>query len=554
MTTDAPQGPTLPLILSVDDDPPVLDAVVGDLRSRYGASYRVLGAASGADALELLERATRRGDQVAAIVADQRMPGQSGTELLAAAKRLQPLLRSVLLTAYADTDAAIAAINEVSLDHYIMKPWDPPEEHLYPVLDDLLEEWQANRPPPETGLRLVGERWSAASHRLREYLARNLVRFRWLDVERPETQAVLAAVGTGNALPLLLLEDGRVLADPNLDEVAELLHLTGRPEVDFYDLVVVGAGPAGLAAAVYGGSEGLRTLVVEAEAPGGQAGLSSRIENYLGFHRGVSGSELTRRALAQARRFGSVVVSPRRAIRLGNAHPHHVLELDDGRELYCGAVILATGVQYRRLEAAGADRLTGAGVYYGAGAFEADAWKGERVVVVGGANSAGQAAIHLSQTAAEVVMVVRAAGLGDRMSHYLIDRIERTPAIVTRTGTEVTAARGADRLMSVCLRGPGGSVEELDAAGMFVFIGARPRTDWLEAQIVRDEHGYVLTGPALRPGYWSLDRDPFLLETSRPGVFAVGDVRSTSTKRVASAVGEGSAAVQFVHAVLRGPS
>ncbi len=551
MTAEA-AGPRLPLILSVDDDPPVLEAVVADLRNRYGQSYRVVGAKSGEEAMELLEHWTRRGDQVAVIVADQRMPGQSGTELLAAAKRLQPLLRSVLLTAYADTDAAIAAINEVSLDHYIMKPWDPPTEHLYPVVDELLEEWHANRPPAETGLRLIGERWSAASHRLREYLSKNLVRFRWLDVERPETKAVLAAVRSGSTLPLLLLEDGEVLADPTPAEVAERLGLTGRPEVDFYDLVVVGAGPAGLAAALYGGSEGLRTLVIEAEAPGGQAGLSSRIENYLGFPGGVSGSELTRRALAQARRFGSVVVSPRRAVGLLDASPHHALELDDGRRLFCGAVILATGVQYRRLEAAGADELTGAGVYYGAGAFEPDAWAGERVVVIGGANSAGQAAIHLSQSAAEVVVVVRAASLGERMSHYLVDRIERTKAIVTRTGTRVVAVRGPDRLTSVSLSGPDGAIEDLDAAGMFVFIGARPRTDWLEGQVVRDEHGFIVTGPALKPGYWSLDRDPFLLETSRPGVFAVGDVRSSSTKRVASAVGEGSAAVQFVHAVLRG--
>lgn len=541
-----------PFLISVDDNPPVLEAVVADLRARYGGSYRVVGAESGPVALEIIEKATRRGVPVAAIVADQRMPGQSGTELLAAAKRIQPHVRSVLLTAYADTDAAIAAINDVSLDHYIMKPWDPPEQHLYPVVDELLEEWNATRPRPESGIRLVGERWSAASHRLREFLAKNLVHFRWLDADLPEAKALLASTRGERTLPMVILDSGQVLADPSPEEAAHALGLSGQFDVDFYDLVVVGAGPAGLAAAVYGGSEGLRTLVVEAEAPGGQAGLSSRIENYLGFPGGVSGSELARRALAQARRFGSVVVSPRRAVRLKDAYPQHVIVLDDGRDLLCGSIILATGVQYQRLRAAGADELTGSGVYYGAGAFEPDAWKGEQVVIVGGANSAGQAAVHLSQRAEQVTIVVRAASLDERMSRYLVDRIERTPNIVTRTHATVTAARGADRLSSVLLQAADGATEEIDAAGMFVFIGARPRTDWLDGQVVRDEHGFVITGPALKPAYWSLDRDPYLMETSRPGVFAVGDVRAASIKRVASAVGEGSAAVQSVHAVLRG--
>jgi thioredoxin reductase (NADPH) len=551
--SDAPPSTTpRPLILSVDDDPPVLDAVVADLRERYGGTYRVAGAASGPEALELVERVTLRGGEVAAIVADQRMPGQSGTELLVEAKRLQPHLRSVLLTAYADTDAAIAAINDVSLDQYVLKPWDPPEERLYPVLDELLEEWQATRPRPGAGLRVIGERWSAVCHRLREFLARNLVPFRWLDAEAPEAGPLLAAIGSDVTLPVVILEDGRVLVDPTSAEVADALGLSGQATVDFYDLVVVGAGPAGLAAAVYGGSEGLRTLVIEAEAPGGQAGLSSKIENYLGFPGGVSGSELARRALAQARRFGSVVVSPRRAVRLGDAHPHHVVELDDGSSLHCGAVVLATGVQYQRLAAEGADRLTGAGVYYGASSFEPDAWKGERVVVVGGANSAGQAALHLSQTAAEVVVAVRAGTLAERMSRYLVARIEQTPNVSVRTGVSVQSVTGVDRLETVRLRDEAGIVEELEAAGMFVFIGARPRTDWLEGQIVRDEHGFVLTGPALKPERWALHRDPFLLETSRPGVFAVGDVRATSMKRVASAVGEGSAAVQYIHAILNG--
>jgi thioredoxin reductase (NADPH) len=545
-------GRARPLVVSVDDDPAVLEAIVSDLRARYGEDYRIVGATSGPDALEVIERATLRGGEIAAVVADQRMPGQTGTELLVAAKRLQPRLRSVLLTAYADTEAAISAINDVSLDHYVLKPWDPPEERLYPVLDELLEEWLATRPRPGVGIRVIGERWSAGCHRLREYLARNLVPFRWLDADHPDAAPLLAAAGSDVTLPALFLEDGRVLSDPTPAEVADALHLSGAADVDFYDLVVIGAGPSGLAAAVYGGSEGLRTLVVEAEAPGGQAGLSSRIENYLGFPGGVSGSELARRALAQARRFGSVVVSPRRAVLLRDAHPQHVVELDDGSELRCGAVVLAMGVQYQRLDAAGADRLTGSGVYYGASSFEPDAWQGERVVVVGGANSAGQAALYLAQTAAEVVVVVRAASLAARMSQYLITRIEKAPNIVVRTRSVLTAVDGPDRLASVRLRGPDGTEDELDATGVFVFIGARPRTDWLDGQVARDDHGFIVTGPGLRPDRWSLDRDPYLLETSRPGVFAVGDVRSTSMKRVASAVGEGSAAVQYVHAVSAG--
>lgn len=552
MTGDAPPRPVVPLLVSVDDDAPVLEAVVADLRARYGHSYRIVGAGSGPDAMEIVERATRRGTPVAVMVADQRMPVQTGTDLLAAAKRLQPHMRSVLLTAYADTDAAIAAINEVSLDHYILKPWDPPDQHLYPVIDELLEEWNATRPRPESGIRLIGERWTAESHRLREYLARNLVPFRWVDADLPEAGALLAAAGTAPTLPVLLLDDGRVLIDPSPVEVAEALGLSGTPDVDYHDLIVVGAGPAGLAAAVYGGSEGLRTLIIEAEAPGGQAALSSRIENYLGFPRGVSGAELARRALAQARRFGSVLVSPRRAVRLKDAYPQHMVVLDDGREVLCGSVILATGVQYRRLDAAGADELTGAGVYYGASSFEPDAWKGENVVIVGGANSAGQAALHLAQRAERVVIVVRADSLDERMSRYLIDRIDRTDNIVTRTRTRVAAVSGRDRLSAVLLESTDGSTEELTAAGLFVFIGARPRTDWLDGQVIRDQHGFVITGPQLKPDYWSLERDPYLLETSRPGVFAVGDVRSMSMKRVASAVGEGSAAVQSVHAVLRG--
>jgi thioredoxin reductase (NADPH) len=550
MSTDPVSDRRPPTILSVDDDPAVLDAVVADLRARYGERYRVTGAASGPDAVAMIEHLRRRGDDLALIVADQRMPGMSGTELLVQAKQMQPRLRSVLLTAYADTDAAIAAINDVGLDHYITKPWDPPAERLYPVTDELLEAWEAARPPTEGGVRVVGDRWSAASHELRDFLARNLVPFRWLDVDSSEG-ASLARASAGSRLPLVVLDGGQVLADPDRSRVAAALGTTTRPEVDVYDLVVVGAGPSGLAAAVYAGSEGLRSLVVEAEAPGGQAVLSSRIENYLGFPSGIAGSELARRALAQARRFGVALVSPRRAVRLRRADPYRLLELDDGTNVHAATVIVASGVQYRRLEADGVEELTGAGVYYGAASTEAAAMQDERVLVVGGANSAGQAATHLARFAAEVEIVVRGRSLRERMSTYLVDRIDAEPSIRVRTGSHVTRVSGNGRLERVELADASGDRDQVDAAGMFVFIGARPRTGWLGEQVVTDDRGFVVTGRDLTPDRWALDRDPFLLETSVPGVFAVGDVRAASIKRVASAVGEGSVAVKFVHEFLR---
>lgn len=541
-----------PVILVVDDDPPVLDAVAADVRARYDARYRVVAAPGGSAALSSVERTTLRGAQVALVVADQRMPEMTGTELLARAKQLQPHLRSVLLTAYADTDAAISAINNVGLDHYILKPWDPPEERLYPVLDELLEEWEATRPRPEPGLRVLGDRWSAPSHRLREYLARNQLPFRWVDADSRDAGPLLEAVGAAGArLPALVLDDGEVLGDPSWIEISERLDLSRRPEVDHHDLVVIGAGPAGLAAALYGATEGLRTVVVEAEAPGGQAGLSARIENYLGFPRGISGSELARRAYAQARRFGSTIVAPHRAVGIRAEDPYRVVVLDDGSELHCGAVVLATGVEYQQLEVPGIDAVTGAGVYYGAASTEAAAMTGGRVVVVGGANSAGQAALHLAGFADEVLVAVRAATLGSRMSRYLVDRLEATENVTVLARAEVTRVEGAGRLERVHVTTPGGE-EVVEARGMFVFIGARPRTEWLTQAVTTDAQGFVLTGPALGPRRWGLDRDPYLLETSMPGVFAVGDVRATSVKRVASAVGEGSVAVQFVHHILAG--
>lgn len=551
MSADTPSRSGPPAIVTVDDDPDVLDAVAADLRVRYGSSYRIVTAGSGAAALTAIERLTRRGTALALVVADQRMPQMTGTSLLVAAKRLQPHLRSVLLTAYADTDAAITAINDVDLDHYIVKPWDPPEERLYPVLDELLEEWQATRPRADAGLRVIGDRWSAASHRLRDFLARNQVPFRWLDVDHHDAGPLLAASGPDVRLPVLLLDDGSVVSDPSPAEAAAGLGLSKRPEVDFHDLIVIGGGPAGLAASVYGASEGLSTAVVEAEAPGGQAALSSRIENYLGFPSGISGSELARRALAQARRFGTDVIAPHRAMAIRAEDPYRVIVLDDGSELHCAAIVLATGVQYRRLEVPGLDALTGAGVYYGAASTEAEAMTGARVIVVGGANSAGQAALHLASFADEVVIVIRGHSLTARMSRYLVDRIAATEAITVRSRSRVVEAAGSQRLTKVDIEDVDGMRETLDAAGMFVFIGAQPRTAWLGDAVVTDAHGYVVTGPQLRDR-WALDRDPFLLESSQPGVFAVGDVRASSIKRVASAVGEGSVAVQFVHEVLRG--
>ncbi len=541
--------PSRAAIVAVDDDPPVLDALSADLRGHYGDRYRIVSAPSGQEALDVLERFKLRRTDVALLVVDQRMPRMTGTELLVRAKEIFPEAKSVLLTAYADTDAAISAINDVRLDHYVMKPWSPAEERLYPILDELLEEWSATRPPPDDALRVVGERWSPAAHRLRDYLARNLVPYRWLDLDDPASAPLVAAVPDGASYPLLVLGDGTTLSDPSPSEVARVLGLSSSLDVDFHDVVVIGAGPAGLAAAVYAGSEGLRTVVVEAEAPGGQAGLSSRIENYLGFPAGISGGELTRRAHAQARKFGTTFVAPRTAVGIRRADPYRVVVLDDGSELHCSAVIIATGVQYRRLDAPGVDELTGAGVYYGAASTEAAAMTGARVVVVGGANSAGQAALHLARFAREVMIVVRASTLGEGMSSYLVERIEATESISVRCDAVVAAVSGDGHLERVHVKGPNGD-EAVDAAGMFVFIGAAPRTEWLSGDVACDPGGFIITGPALPPNRWPLERDPFLLETSIPAVFAVGDARARSIKRIASAVGEGSIAVQMVHAAI----
>lgn len=540
-----------PAILLVDDEPEVVRAVERDMRQRYSSQYRVMAVTNGTEAQSAIDRLTVRGDHVAMVVADQRMPVLSGTQLLETVAQRSPQTKRVLLTAYADTDAAIEAINLAGVDYYILKPWDPPEEKLYPVVDDLLEEWEAvGRPPLSEGLRVVGDRWSAESHELREFLARNQVPYRWLEVERSAEAARLVESVSDPRLPMAILEDGTVVTQADPRSVAEAIGMQPSTTTEFHDLVVVGAGPAGLAAAVYGASEGLSTTVIEAEAPGGQAGTSSRIENYLGFPQGVSGSDLSRRALTQARRFGATFVSPRQVTGLRRDDPYRILTLDDGAELRTSAVIIATGVQYRELNVPGAGELRGRGVFYGSASTEASSLGGEHVVVVGGANSAGQAAVHLARYADKVTIAVRADSLAKRMSSYLIEQIASIPAIEVLTRTEVAEFHGVDHLEGVTLTTPEGA-KRVEAAASFVFIGARPRTEWLEGIVARDKAGFVVTGSDLTEiGRWNLDRDPMLLETSVPGVFAVGDVRSLSVKRVASAVGEGSVAVHLVHSYL----
>jgi thioredoxin reductase (NADPH) len=550
-----------PVILTVDDDPDVLRAIERDLRRRYDEQYRVLRADSGRAALDLLRRLQQRNDPVALLLVDHRMPQMNGVETLAEAIKLYPQAKRALLTAYADTEAAIKAINEVHLHHYLLKPWDPPEQELYPVLDDLLGDWQTGFHPPFEGLRVLGTRWSSKSYEIRNFLARNQVPYQWLDADAAgrddEVARLLKSLDPAELkLPLVFFPDGRRTCEPAPQEIAERLGLRTRAGLDFYDLAIVGGGPAGLAAAVYGASEGLKTVMVEREAPGGQAGLSSRIENYLGFPSGLTGGDLTRRAVAQARRFGVEIVSPQEAVGLRADGPYRYLRLSDGTELSCHALLLATGVQWRRLDIPGMDRLQGAGVYYGGATTEAISCKDEDVYIVGGANSAGQAAMFFSTYAKRVVMLVRGASLGATMSQYLIDQIQTTPNIQVEFHTRVVAVHGEERLEAISLACDlTGEISRVPANSLYVFIGAEPRTAWLEGVVERNERGFILTGPDLlqsgkRPKSWTLDRDPGLLETSIPGVFAVGDVRYGSVKRVASGVGEGSVAIQFVHRYL----
>jgi len=546
------------LILAVDDDPAVGRAIERDLRHRYGSRHRVLLADSGEAGLGIVSRIVRRGEPVALLVVDQRMPGMSGVEFVGRALKMAPQAKRVLLTAYADTEAAIRAINELRLDHYLMKPWTPPEARLYPVLDDLLEDWEADLAArlSEPGLRLVGHRFSADAHATRDFLARNGVPYRWLDIADPEARHLMAAAHLDGAqLPVLVFEDGAALVRPAQGEIAAKIGLRTEAELPFYDLVIVGGGPAGLAAAVYGASEGLRTLLVERHAAGGQAGQSSRIENYLGFPSGVSGADLARRATAQARRLGAEMLTTREVRAIRENGPSRVITLDDGEEIGCHSVLVATGVHYSRLEAPGVEPLTGSGVYYGAAPAEAAAVEGEDVVVVGAANSAGQAVVDLATRARRVVALCRADGLEKSMSHYLVERIRSLANVEVRTRAVVTAASGEGRLEEVTVV-VAGREERLSVTAAFIFIGARPQTDWLGDTVARDASGFILSGAAVQRiegrHRWRLERDPFILETSLPGVFVAGDVRDQSIKRVASAVGEGSMSVQLVHQYLGG--
>ena len=549
---------TKPTIVTVDDDPVVSQAIARDLRSRYGADYRIVRVTSGAAALEILTELALRDRQVALIAADQRMPGMTGIELLERARTHAPTAKKLLLTAYADTDVAIRAINEIELDFYLLKPWDPPEDRLYPVVDDLLGDWRRANPDYTTEVRVVGHRWSEASHSIKTFLARNHVPYRWLDIERDEEARRLRdfAHAATDDLPLVLLPEGERLSHPSTVELAGALGLRTHAEQPLYDVCIVGGGPAGLAAAVYAASEGLRTVVVEREAPGGQAGQSAAIENYLGFPRGLSGYDLTQRAVAQVARFGAEMVLARDVAGFETRGPVHAVLLDGAGEIEARALIVATGVSYRRLGAPGVDQFTGRGVYYGATASEASHCLGEDVYVVGAANSAGQAVLNLARYAKRVVMVVRAGSLEASMSRYLVERIESTPNVEVRFHCEVSAGRGDDHLEALTLVGrEAGTEEEVPSSWLYVYIGASPRTEWLGASVVRDDKGFVVTGQDLAtstdPMAWPLQtRAPLALETSVPGVFAAGDVRLDSMKRVASAVGEGAMAVYLVHRYL----
>jgi len=550
-----------PAIVTVDDEPEVLRAVERDLRRKYGKEYRVLGTDSGSGAVDLLKQLKTRGDSVALMLCDQRMPQMSGLEVLGLSMEIFPQAKRALLTAYADTNAAIAAINTAKVHYYLLKPWDPPEEKLYPVLDDLLEDWQAEYKPPYNGLRVLGTRWSPSSHQLKDFLGRNQVPYQWTDIETAspdqEVQQLIPHVDLKTAsLPIVVLQGGEVLANPPVDELAARIGLRTRAETTFYDFVIVGGGPAGLAAAVYGASEGLKTLLLERSAPGGQAGMSSRIENYLGFPSGLTGADLARRAFAQAKRFGAEILSPQEAIGLRVDGPYRFVKLRDGNEISCHALLIASGLSWKKLDIPGVEKLQEAGVYYGASMTEAALCSGEDVFVVGGANSAGQAAVYFARFAKSVTMLVRGDSLEKGMSQYLIDQIREVPNIRVETQAEVVEVHGDDHLESITIANHATeSIRTESTSALFIFIGAMPCTAWLRGQLPMDERGYLLTGAMLpkdgdRPKGWTEERDPFIFESVIPGVFAAGDTRHSSIKRVASAVGEGSITVQMVHQYL----
>lgn len=546
-----------PVLLAVDDDPEVLRAIERDLRREYGARYRVVVANSGPRAVAALRTLQLRNESVALLLVDQRMPQMTGIEFLGEAMKLYPDAKRALLTAYADTDVAINAINKINLDYYLVKPWDPPETQLYPVLNDLLEQWQAFFRPPFEGIRVVGHRWSPLSYQLKDFLARNQIPYQWLDVEEDAEAAKLVELAGAEpaSFPLVLFADGTQLAAPTNAQLAEKIGLRTQATLPFYDLIIIGGGPAALASAVYGASEGLKTLMIEREAPGGQAGSSSRIENYLGFPVGLSGADLARRSVAQARRFGVEILTPQEAKSLLRAEPYRVVTLTDGTKVSCHAVIIATGVTYRQLDAPGVEHFVGAGVYYGAAASEAPNYRDQDAFVVGGANSAGQAAMYFAKYCRSVTMLVRGSSLKDTMSQYLLDQITATENIHVRTRVNVAGAQGETSLEAITIHNADtGEDETVPASALFVFIGAAPRTEWVADVLTRDPQGFILSGPDLprtpdtkRPVGWPLDREPLLLETSMPGVFVAGDVRHGSVKRVASAVGEGAMAVQLVH-------
>ncbi len=555
--TVRPERAARPVILTVDDDPTVSRAIARDLRRRYGEQYRIVRADSGAEALEVIKEVVLRGEQVATILADYRMPRMNGVDFLEQAMDLVPQARRALLTAYADTNAAIAAINVVDVDHYLLKPWEPPEEKFYPIVDELLATWQREAKPADRKIKILGHPWSPAAYAVRDFLARNLVPYRWYNVEDPDGARLLAAAGAEpSQVPVVITTDGEPLVQPSLLDLANAVGLSTNPQGEFYDVVIIGGGPAGLGAAVYAASEGLKAIVVERAAAGGQAGQSSRIENYLGFPDGVAGDQLTDRARRQALRFGAELLTAREVVALEPKGPARQVTFDDGSFVLAHAVVLATGVSYRQLDASGADDLVGRGVYYGSAATQASACAGDHVIIVGGANSAGQAAVFFSRHAARVTMAVRGDSLERSMSTYLIDQIAAIDNIDVRLNTTVLKCEGQERLQCVTFVDTrDGGQQVVDAGHLFIFIGAAPLTSWLPEAIIRDPAGFVITGSDLvvagaRPPGWDLDRDPYLLETSVPGVFVAGDVRAQSVKRVASAVGEGALAVTLVHRYL----